>query len=198
MSKYDEVLNELVYQIDDIVYGFYSTSNEIISSKRSQERLITFRDNALTTLNDMNVRSLELIAGFKNKNLIEERAEKLLAKNQNIVDSALLVLTEAPNRSDVMDNINEFASSVIHTAKDVFHKVEKSDLADAAKEELIKAKESLEDLANNPKVIEGTKIIKEKTKDAYDLGSQIVKDQSRKFAQWIADLDAPDSGQEEE
>lgn len=193
MNKFDEVLNELVYQIDDIVYGFYSKSNEVIATKRSQERLLTFRDNTLSTVNDMNVRSLEIIAGFKNRDLVDTRAEKLLVKNQSIVNSALEVLQAAPARSDFMDDVSDFASSVIDSAKDVVQKVEASGVVDkvvdVAQESFLKAKSGIEDFSKNPKVIEGTKVLKDKTKEAVDLGSKFVKENSRKLADWVSDLE---------
>lgn len=193
MSKYDEVLNELVYRIDDVVYSFYSESNEIIANKRSQERLLTFRDNTLNTINDMNVRSLEIISGFKNRDLIDERAETLLSKNESIVASALEVLEAAPNRSDFLEEVNVFASSVLDSAKEVINKVDASGtvdkIVDVAQDGFKKAKYGLDEFAHNPKVIEGTKVLKEKTKDAVDLGSKLVKDGSQKLADWISELD---------
>ena len=190
MNKHDDVLNELVYQIDDIVYSFYSHSNEIIATKRSQERLLTFREKTLNTINDMNVRSLEIISSFRSRALVDERAETLLVKNQDIVNSAIEILESAPNRSDFIDDVSELASNVIDSAKDVMNRVEASGAVDkiveAAQDGFNLAKDSFEDFSQNPKVIENKKIIKEKTKDVVDLGSKFVKDNSRKFADWVA------------
>lgn len=194
MNKYDDILNELVYQIDDIVYSFYSDSNQIIATKRSQERLLTFRDSTLNTINDMNVRSLEIISGFKSRDLIEERAEKLLVQNMGITASALDVLQAAPNRSEFLEDVNEMASNLFESAKDVYHKVEASGavekIVDVAQEGYHKAVAGFEELSKKPAVVEGTQVIKEKTKEAVDIGSKVVRESSRKFADWISDLDA--------
>ena len=77
MSKYDAYLTDVVYEIDDVIYDFYQKSNELISKKRNQEKLFEYRDKTIETINDMNVRSLEIIADVRKKELVEERANLL-------------------------------------------------------------------------------------------------------------------------
>ncbi len=59
MTKYDDILNELVYKIDDVVYDFYSKSNELIATKANQDRLFTFRDKTINTINDIGFYQLD-------------------------------------------------------------------------------------------------------------------------------------------
>ncbi|MDE8257069.1 hypothetical protein [Erysipelothrix rhusiopathiae] len=191
MSKYDEILNELVYQIDDVVYNFYSESNEIIAAKNGQERLLTFRDKTLNTINDMNVRSLEIIAGFKDSDLIQERAEHLLEKNKDIVNSALEVLRAAPERNEFFDDLGNLATGIFESAKTTFQKVEESETFDRFKEGALsglkKMQKGLDDLAKHPGVVKSTEIVKEKTKEAVDAGTQIVKDTSKNVTDWVSE-----------
>lgn len=191
MSKYDELLNELVYQIDDVVYNFYSQSNEIIATKNGQERLLTFRDKTLNTINDMNVRSLEIIADFKNSELIQERAEHLLQKNKDIVNSSLDVLRAAPERNEFLDDLGNLATGIYESAKTTFQKVEESETFDRFKESamqgLKKVQKGLDDFAKHPNVVKGTEIVKEKTKEAVDAGSQIVKETSKSVNDWVSE-----------
>lgn len=191
MSKYDELLNELVYQIDDVVYNFYSQSNEIIATKNGQERLLTFRDKTLNTINDMNVRSLEIISDFKNSELIQERAEHLLQKNKDIVNSSLDVLRAAPERNEFLDDLGNLATGIYESAKTTFQKVEESETFDRFKESamqgLKKVQKGLDDFAKHPNVVKGTEIVKEKTKEAVDAGSQIVKETSKSVNDWVSE-----------
>ncbi|CAM2747338.1 hypothetical protein [Erysipelothrix tonsillarum] len=191
MSKYDELLNELVYQIDDVVYNFYSQSNEIIATKNGQERLLTFRDKTLNTINDMNVRSLEIIADFKNSELIQERAEHLLQKNKDIVNSSLDVLRAAPERNEFLDDLGNLATGIYESAKTTFQKVKESETFDRFKESamqgLKKVQKGLDDFAKHPNVVKGTEIVKEKTKEAVDAGSQIVKETSKSVNDWVSE-----------
>lgn len=191
MSKYDELLNELVYQIDDVVYNFYSQSNEIIATKNGQERLLTFRDKTLNTINDMNVRSLEIIADFKNSELIQERAEHLLQKNKDIVNSSLDVLRAAPERNEFLDDLGNLATGIYESAKTTFQKVEEYETFDRFKESamqgLKKVQKGLDDFAKHPNVVKGTEIVKEITKEAVDAGSQIVKETSKSVNDWVSE-----------
>lgn len=189
MSKYDEILNELVYQIDDLVYDFYSKSNELIANKKDQERLLTFRDKTLNTINEMNVRSLEKISEFRSDTLIRERAEHLITKNEELIQSALEVINSSADKSEILEDIQTIASGVYASAKDVKRKIDESGVIDKAIEKanvgIDKAKEGLEELSKDPRFIRGTEIVKEKSKEAFDYGNKIVKEGTKKVADYI-------------
>lgn len=191
MNKYDEILNELVYQIDDIVYDFYSQSNEIIASKKDSERLLEYRDQSLNTVNEMNVRSLEIISDIKKRELVETRAEALLVKNQELVQSILKVLEAAPNRSDVLEDIEEFAHKALDGAKKVIKQVEASETYETIKKKgkstLSYTKDKLDDIAQDERFIKGKELVIEKSKEAAVLGSTALKEGNRKLSDWIAD-----------
>lgn len=188
-NTYDDVLNELVYQIDDIVYKFYTESNELIATKSDQERLITFRDKTLNTINDMNVRSLEIIAGFKDDSLMDERANQLLEKNHELVASSLEVLNSAPDRSEFLDDLGNLATGIYDSAKVQLKKVEDSGALDKIKENAAlgfkKLQKGIEDIAKHPSVVKGTETIKEKAAEAADAGSKWVKEGSEALNKWV-------------
>ncbi|QIK70329.1 hypothetical protein G7062_08485 [Erysipelothrix sp. HDW6C] len=198
MSKYDDILNELVYQIDDVVYEFYSKSNEIIAVKSEQERLLSFRDKTINTINDMNVRSLEIISEFKNEALVKERAEALLAKNKDLVASSLSILQGSPDKNEFLEDVQNLATGVYESAKDVFKKIEDSGvvdrIADKANEGFKKVQEGLEEFSKHPTVQKSADIIKEKTKEAVEAGSKLVKDGTKFVTDKIND--AEDKGSE--
>ncbi len=189
MSKHDELLNELVYQIDDIVYDFYSKSNEIIAGKRSQERLLEFRDNSLNTINDMNVRSLEIISDFKKRELVEQRAINLLVKNEEIVASVLNVLETAPNKSDLVKDVTQIATNLYDSAKKVVKNIEESEafdkIVDATQTGFHKVVQGVDDLSKDERVIKGKEVIIDKTKEAVDLSAHFVKESTKKVSDWI-------------
>ena len=180
MSKYDEILNELVYRIDDIVYDFYSQSNEIISRKKATERLLEYRDQSLNTVNEMNVRSLEIISDIKKKDLVEDRAEAILN-----------VLEAAPNKSDVLEDLGEFANKALDSAKDVIKNVESSEAFDklktASKSSIDFAKEKYDDITHDERFIKGKEVIIDKTKEAVDVSAAALKEGSQKLSDWIAE-----------
>lgn len=189
MNKYDDVLNELVYQIDDIVYEFYSRSNDIIAFKKAPERLLEYRDQSLNTVNEMNVRSLELISEIKKKDLLEERAETLLQKNHELVNSILEVLMAAPNKSDLLDDLGEFASKVVDGTKDVLKSVEASEAFDKLKSvsssSIDFAKEKIDEISQDERFIKGKEIVKDKTKEAVDLSASALKEGTSKLSSWL-------------
>ena len=189
MSKHDELLNELVYQIDDIVYDFYSKSNEIIAGKLSQERLLEFRDNSLNTINDMNVRSLEIISDFKKRELVEQRAINLLVKNEEIVASVLNVLETAPNKSDLVKDVTQIATNLYDSAKKVVQNIEESEafdkIVDATQTGFHKVVQGVDDLSKDERVIKGKEVIIDKTKEAVDLSAHFVKESTKKVSDWI-------------
>ena len=191
MSKYDEILNELVYRIDDIVYDFYSQSNEIISRKKATERLLEYRDQSLNTVNEMNVRSLEIISDIKKKDLVEDRAEALIQKNEDLVQSILNVLEAAPNKSDVLEDLGEFANKALDSAKDVIKNVESSEAFDklktASKSSIDFAKEKYDDITHDERFIKGKEVIIDKTKEAVDVSAAALKEGSQKLSDWIAE-----------
>ena len=192
MNKYDEILNELVYEIDDVVYEFYSKSNQVISKKRNQDRLLDFRDKSLNTINEMNVRSLEIIASFKDKTLVEERCASLLTKNHNLVNSVLEILDESPSKHEFVEDVVKMASNVYDSTKDLLNKVDANAKFEKAKEMaqagIAKASESLDELNKDERVIKSKAIIKEKANEASEYGSKILKDGSNKLADWVHDL----------
>lgn len=191
MNKYDEILNELVYEIDDVVYDFYSQSNDIISHKKNAERLLEYRDQSLNTVNEMNVRSLEIISDIKKRDLVEARAAALLQKNRDLVASILLVLEAAHRRSDVLEEIEQYAHKALDGAKRVLKNVEASDAYDKIKSvsasTLDLAKEKIDDITHDERFIKGKEVVIEKSLEAVELGATALKEGNRKLSDWIAD-----------
>ena len=180
MNKYDDILNELVYKIDDIVYDFYSQTNELISKKQNQDNLLKFRDKTITTINDMNVRSLEIISGLKSADLVRERSEHLLNKNQEIVDSAMNFINSANDKSELVETVQKFAENVYGQAKDMKAKLEESGvverLLEGAQLGLSKVQKGVEDLNQNPQFVKGKEVVIEKSKEALVAGTKILKE----------------------
>ncbi|WZU00466.1 hypothetical protein MGH68_12945 [Erysipelothrix sp. D19-032] len=169
MTKYDDILNELVYKIDDVVYDFYSKSNELIATKANQDRLFTFRDKTINTINDMNVRSLEMISGFRSESLVRERTENLYDKNIQLIQSAYDVIEASPNKSEFLEDVQNFASGVYTQAKDMVKRVEDSGaidrITDSAQVGFKKVQDSWDEFATNPTVVKNVETLKEKTKE---------------------------------
>lgn len=180
MNKYDDILNELVYQIDDIVYDFYSQTNELISKKQNQDNLLKFRDKTITTINDMNVRSLEIISGLKSGDLVKERSEHLLNKNQEIVDSAMNFINSANDKSELVESVQKFAENVYGQAKDMKAKLDESGvverLLEGAQLGLSKVQKGVEELNQNPQFVKGKEVVIEKSKEALVAGTKILKE----------------------
>lgn len=188
MSKHDQLLNEIVYQIDDIVYSFYTKSNEIIATKRNQERLISFRDKAIETINDMNVRSLEILAGLKDKAVVEERVQLLIQRNKEIIASSLEVLVSAPDRSELMEDVSSVASSTYTSVKEGLKKVEETEAYQKVKEATVKGakvtKENIDKVVNDPKVQDAIK----KAKDS-ELVEKVVEVSQKGYNEAKSNID---------
>lgn len=192
MSKYDDLLNEVVYKIDDIVYDFYSKSNALIAKKKAQERLIDFREKTLNTINDMNVRSLEIIASLKDEQLVQTRIDTLLEKNHNIIESSLSVIEMSPNRIEILSDISELANNVFESAKKTVEKVEESETFEKIKTKTAqgvqKTKDVIEDISTNPNVVKSAEYIKEKTKEVVEVSAALVRDGAKKASEWYSDF----------
>lgn len=183
MAKYDDILNELVYQIDDVVYSFYSESNEIISRKQNQERLLDFREKTIATINDMNVRSLEIISQLKDENLVRERAVKLLEKNEELASSAIQFIEASTDKSELIQGLQKFSDKVYESAKEIKQKVDESGvverLLEGAQEGVKVAQKGIEQLNQNPQFVKGKGIVIEKSKEALNLGAKWLKEGSK-------------------
>lgn len=184
MNRHDEILNELVYQIDDLVYEFYSKSNEIIAKKNNQDRLLNFRDKTVETLNNMNVRSLEMISDLRKQEHVVERAEALLKKNKDLIASSYEVLNNAGDKSELLEDLGALSASMYDSAKQVVNKVEESGVFSKF---LNKTKEGFDSFVNHPTVVKGTEVVKETTKEALDAGSRALKQGSDKVSEWLDD-----------
>ena len=184
MNRHDEILNELVYQIDDLVYDFYSKSNEIIAKKNNQDRLLNFRDKTVETLNNMNVRSLEMISGLKKQEHITLRADALLRKNKDLIASSYEVLNNANDKSELLEDLGTLSASMYDSAKQVVNKVEESGVVNKF---LNKTKEGFDSIVKHPSFVKGTEVVKETTKDALEAGSKALKQGSDKVAEWLDD-----------
>ncbi|CAM4344385.1 hypothetical protein [Erysipelothrix aquatica] len=191
MTKYDDILNELVYKIDDVVYDFYSKSNELIATKANQDRLFTFRDKTINTINDMNVRSLEMISGFRSESLVRERTENLYDKNIQLIQSAYDVIEASPNKSEFLEDVQNFASGVYTQAKDMVKRVEDSGaidrITDSAQVGFKKVQDSWDEFATNPTVVKNVETLKEKTKEAVDYGAKVIQDTSKFVADKVSE-----------
>ncbi len=179
MSKYNDYLTEIVYQIDDIIYDFYRKSNELIAKKRNAEALIDFRDNTISTVNDMNVKALELIASFKKDNLVEERAEILLERNREILDSSYQVLLSAPNKGEFFEEMKEAAKDAIdYTSKAVndFQASETyANIKEATGKGYTRLKDAVVKVSQDERVKEGFDTVKSKSAEAFHKGETVLK-----------------------
>lgn len=185
MNKYDELLNELVYEIDDLVYNFYSVSNELIAHKKGQDRLFDFRDQTVDIINTMNIRSLEMISHLKKREHVEERSDKLVAKNKELIHSSFEVIKSSPNKSELFEDLSALSLGLYESAKETIAKVEESGVVDRV---VSKTKQGFEDLVNNPEVQKGTEIVKEKTKEAVNMGSKAFKEGSATLSKWFEEF----------
>lgn len=179
MSKYNEYLTEIVYQIDDLIYDFYRKSNELIASKRNTESLLEFRDNTIDTVNDMNVRALEMIASFKKDALVEERAEILLERNRDILDSAYKVILKSPSKGELFSEMKDAAKDALNYASDKVNDFQRSDayanLKDYTEKGYTRLKDAVEKVSQDQRVQEGVQTVKEKTSEAFTKGETVVK-----------------------
>lgn len=179
MSKYNDYLTEIVYQIDDIIYDFYRKSNEAIAKKRNTENLINFRDETISTVNDMNVRALEMIASFKKDYLVEERAEVLLQRNKDILESAYQVLLNAPNKGEFFEEMKEAAKDAIgYTSKAVsdFQTTETyANIVGVTEKGYTRLKDAVTKVSQDEKVQEGFKTVKDKSSEVIHTGEKVLK-----------------------
>src|SRR5690554_1501626 len=189
MSKYDAFLTEVVYEIDDVIYDFYQKSNDLIKSKRNQEKLFEYRDKTIETVNDMNVRSLEIIASVKKRDIVEERSALLVQRNELILQSALDVIETSPSRGDLVHEVKVAAAQVLGKASDMFHNVQKSETYNNLKEGTVKGYERLRDkvkeISEDERVQDGLKTAKDKSKEIYHKGEELVSDGVEKFKEWV-------------
>lgn len=182
MTRHEEILNELVYRLDDLIYDFYRDSNELIANKSNQDRLIHFRDQTVETINKMNVRSLEVISSLRRQEDVIERGEKLIEKNEELIASSFEVIDSSPNKSELMEDLGALSASMYDSAKKVVSKVEESGVIDRF---VNKTKEGLSQVANHPTVQKGTEAVKEKTKEAVDFGAEALKEGGEKISEWF-------------
>ncbi|HLV49397.1 MAG TPA: hypothetical protein VKY25_00535 [Erysipelothrix sp.] len=189
MSKYDAFLTEVVYEIDDVIYDFYQKSNDLIKSKRNQEKLFEYRDKTIETVNDMNVRSLEIIASVKKRDIVEERSALLVQRNELILQSALDVIETSPSRGDLVHEVKVAAAQVLGKASDMFHNVQKSETYNNLKEGTVKGYERLRDkvkeISEDERVQDGLKTAKDKSKEIYHKGGELVSEGVEKFKEWV-------------
>ena len=189
MSKYDAFLTEVVYEIDDVIYNFYQKSNELIKSKRNQEKLFEYRDKTIETVNDMNVRSLEIISSVKKRDIVEERSALLVQRNEQILQSALDVIETSPSRGDLVHEVKVAAAQMLGKASDMLHNVQKSDTYNNLKEGTVKGYERLRDkvkeISEDERVQEGLKTAKDKSIEIYHKGGELVSEGVEKFKDWV-------------
>lgn len=193
MSKYNDYLTEVAYEIDEIMYDYYTRSNQLISKRRNQDKLIVYRDKSIETVNDMNVRSLKILSGVKNLDLMRDRAEILLSRNEDILASSLDVINSAPLKSDFIHDVSNIASAAYSGALDALDHFAKSDTYESIKEGAskgyVKLKDVIENISNDPSVKETIKTVKEKSKELIDSGEEIASDAHHKFKDWMAKED---------
>lgn len=188
MSKHDTFLTEIVYDIDDIIYDFYQKSNQAILKKRNQAKLFEYRDKTIETVNDMNVRSLEMIARLKKSEMVEERSKILVERNQSILDSALDVINASPSKGDFMSEVKEAATQALDKATDVMVNITHTEAYKNLKEGTTKGYERLRDKVKE--ISQGETVQKglAKAKDIYEEGTEKVKDWTHKVDEEVDEL----------
>ncbi len=185
MSKHDDYLTEVVYQIDDLIYEFYVKSNELIATKRNTDELLEFRDETISTLNDMNVRALEIISSFKKEELVEERAEILTQRNQDILDSAFNVINNTPTKGEFFNEMKSASKDALDFTVEKFAEFQESETFDNIKsftaKGYLKLRDAIKNVTENPSVKEGFETVKEKSTETFKKGDQKVRE-------WMHDL----------
>lgn len=176
MSKYNEYLTEIVYQIDDIIYEFYRSSNDLIATKRNTEDLLSFRDETISTVNNMNVRALEMIASFKKDSLVEERSEILLQRNKDILESASNVISNSPAKGELFNEVKDAAKDALKYTSDKVHEFQDSDTYANIKDYTEKGYVRLKDAIRRVSQDERVQAAKDKSKEAYHKGEEKLKD----------------------
>ena len=188
MSKYNDYLTEIVYQIDDIIYDFYRKSNEVIAGKRNTEDLLNFRDETITTVNEMNVRALEIIASFKKDELVEDRAAILIQRNQDILDSAYDVLDRSPNKGEFFYEMKEAAKDALHFTGEKVAEFQDSDtyhnIKDVADKGYVRLKDAVNAISEDKRVQEGVQFAKDVSKEALHKSEELYYKGEAKLKKW--------------
>lgn len=179
MSKHDDYLTEVVYQIDDLIYEFYVKSNELIATKRNTDELLDFRDETISTLNDMNVRALEIIASFKKEDLVEERAKILIKRNDDILDSAFNVIENTPTKGEFFNEMKSATKDAFDYTSEKFAEFQESEAFENVKQftakGYLKLRDAIKNVTNNPHIKEGFETVKDKSTETFKKGDEMVK-----------------------
>ncbi len=190
MSKHDDYLTEIAYEIDEIMYDYYTRSNHLIAQRRNQDKLISYRDKSIETVNDMNVRSLQILAGIRNVDLMKERAEILLSRNEEILASSLDVINSSPLKSDFLEDVTNIAISAYAGALDALDNFANSDTYESIKKGASKGytklKDTIESISKEPKVKETIDVVKVKSKELVHVGEEVAVDAYKKIEDWMA------------
>ncbi|NLW14859.1 MAG: hypothetical protein GX038_01155 [Erysipelothrix sp.] len=169
MSKNNEYLTEIVYQIDDLIYEFYRKSNDLIATRRNQEELFNFRDQTISTVNNMNVRALEMIASLKKDEIVVKRSEILYLRNKDILDSAYRVLETSPIKNDLFNEVKSAAKDALkftHKAINDFQDTETyATIKETTEKGYVKLKDAVHKVSTDERVVEGVNLAKEKSKE---------------------------------
>ena len=190
MNKHEDYLTEIAYEIDEIMYDYYTRSNHLIAKRRNQEKLITYRDKSIETVNDMNVRSLQILAGVKNLDLLKERAEILIGRNEEILASSLDVINSLPVKGDFIEEVTHIATSAYAGAMDALDSFTRSEtygtLKEGASKGYVKLRDTIENISKDPKVKETIEVVKDKSKELLHSGEEVAIDAYKKIEDWIA------------
>lgn len=188
MSKYNDYLTEVAFQIDDLIYEFYHKTNELVAGKRNQEELLEYRDETISIVNDMNVRALEKIASFSKDSIVEERAEILLQKNRDILDQSLNVLETSPNKGEIFEEVKSAAADALSFTNKKVEEFQESDTYANIKEQTAKGynrlKAAFNKFKSDPKVKEGFETAKGVTKDIAKKGGELIHKGSDQVKTW--------------
>lgn len=189
MTKYNDYLTEVVYQIDDIIYDFYKKSNELIATKRNHENLIDFRDKTISTVNDMNIRALEIISSLKKDDIVEQRVEILLDRNTNILESSLTVINNTPAKGDLFNEMKTAAKeAIVHTNKalndfqdsDTFANIKRT-----TEDGYTRLKDAIKNVSQDDRVQKGIQTAKEKSKELLEAGEKVFHEGEEKVKSWV-------------
>lgn len=201
MSKYNEYLTEIVYQIDDIIYEFYRKSNDLIATKRNTEELLSFRDETITTINNMNVRALEMIASFKKDQLVEERSEILLQRNKDILDSAQTVIENSPSKGELFNEVKDAAKDALKYTSDKVQEFQSSDtyanIKDYTEKGYVKLRDAVQRVSSDKRVQDGVQTAKDFSKEALKKGEEAYHKGEAKLKDWWEETKAKKEAAEE-
>ena len=202
MSKHDDFLTEVAYEIDEIIYDYYTKSNQLIAVRRNQDKLIDYRDKTIDTINDMNVRSLKILAGLKKEELVHNRSEILIARNEDILISSLEVIRSTAIKNDFLTEVGEIANAAYKGAVDAVNQFAGSEtfatIKDSAAMGYTKLKDTISNISNDPKVKDGIKVTKEKSKELISASEDFAQSSGKKLKDWLkADEEKIDDFKEE-